>query len=63
MRGLSCCREIGQAIDSFQARAEGLVHVAQVNSAFFPLPAGTVDTLLKPENKATLTKILTYHGT
>ena len=25
------------------------------------LPAGTVDTLLKPENKATLTKVLTYH--
>lgn len=25
------------------------------------MPAGTVDTLLKPENKATLTKILTYH--
>lgn len=34
---------------------------APVNSAFEALPAGTVDTLLKPENKATLTKILTYH--
>jgi uncharacterized surface protein with fasciclin (FAS1) repeats len=34
---------------------------APVNSAFDALPAGTVDTLLKPENKATLTKILTYH--
>lgn len=34
---------------------------APVNSAFEKLPAGTVDTLLKPENKATLTKILTYH--
>jgi uncharacterized surface protein with fasciclin (FAS1) repeats len=34
---------------------------APVNSAFSALPAGTVDTLLKPENKATLTKILTYH--
>ena len=32
---------------------------APVNSAFTALPAGTVDTLLKPENKATLTKILT----
>ena len=32
-----------------------------VNSAFAALPAGTVDTLLKPENKATLTKVLTYH--
>jgi uncharacterized surface protein with fasciclin (FAS1) repeats len=34
---------------------------APVNSAFDALPAGTVDTLLKPENKAMLTKILTYH--
>jgi uncharacterized surface protein with fasciclin (FAS1) repeats len=34
---------------------------APVNSAFSALPAGTVETLLKPENKATLTKILTYH--
>lgn len=34
---------------------------APVNSAFEMLPAGTVDTLLKPENKATLTKVLTYH--
>ena len=31
------------------------------NGAFEALPAGTVDTLLKPENKATLTSILTYH--
>ena len=34
---------------------------APVNSAFGKLPAGTVDTLLKPENKGTLTNILTYH--
>ena len=34
---------------------------APVNSAFNKLPAGTVETLLKPENKATLVKILTYH--
>lgn len=31
------------------------------NAAFEKLPAGTVDTLLKPESKATLTSILTYH--
>lgn len=31
------------------------------NAAFAALPAGTVDTLLKPENKATLVDILTYH--
>jgi uncharacterized surface protein with fasciclin (FAS1) repeats len=34
---------------------------APTNEAFAALPAGTVDTLLKPDNKATLTKILTYH--
>lgn len=34
---------------------------APVNDAFSKLPAGTVDYLLKPENKKTLTKILTYH--
>ncbi|MGE8101131.1 fasciclin domain-containing protein [Pseudomonas fluorescens] len=34
---------------------------APVNAAFAALPAGTVDTLLKPANKATLSHILTYH--
>jgi uncharacterized surface protein with fasciclin (FAS1) repeats len=34
---------------------------APTNAAFAKLPAGTVDTLLKPENKAMLTKVLTYH--
>jgi uncharacterized surface protein with fasciclin (FAS1) repeats len=34
---------------------------APTNDAFENLPEGTVATLLKPENKATLTKILTYH--
>jgi uncharacterized surface protein with fasciclin (FAS1) repeats len=34
---------------------------APVNAAFEALPAGTVDTLLKPENKAQLTKVLTCH--
>lgn len=34
---------------------------APTNAAFGKLPAGTVETLVKPENKATLTKILTYH--
>ena len=34
---------------------------APVNDAFENLPSGTVETLLKPENKATLTKVLTYH--
>jgi uncharacterized surface protein with fasciclin (FAS1) repeats len=34
---------------------------APTNAAFAKLPAGTVDTLVKPENKAMLTSILTYH--
>ena len=34
---------------------------APTNEAFNALPAGTVETLVKPESKATLTKILTYH--
>jgi len=34
---------------------------APVNDAFENLPAGTVETLLKPENKPTLSKVLTYH--
>lgn len=34
---------------------------APVNDAFENLPAGTVETLLKPESKPTLTKVLTYH--
>jgi uncharacterized surface protein with fasciclin (FAS1) repeats len=52
-------------------KAAGLVDVLQgpgpftvfapTNEAFDKLPAGTVDTLLKPENKDTLVKILTYH--
>ncbi len=34
---------------------------APTNAAFDKLPAGTVETLLKPENKAMLTSVLTYH--
>jgi len=34
---------------------------APTNEAFAKLPAGTVESLLKPENKDTLTKVLTYH--
>ncbi len=34
---------------------------APTNEAFAKLPAGTVETLVKPDNKAMLTKILTYH--
>jgi len=35
--------------------------LAPTDDAFAKLPAGTVDTLVKPENKATLDKVLTYH--
>ena len=35
---------------------------APTDDAFGKLPGGTVDTLLKPENKGTLTKVLTYHA-
>src|ERR1044072_6889809 len=52
-------------------RAAGLVETlkgagpftvfAPTNAAFEKLPAGTVEMLLKPENKAMLTKVLTYH--
>jgi uncharacterized surface protein with fasciclin (FAS1) repeats len=35
--------------------------LAPTNEAFARLPAGTVETLLKPENKAMLVKVLTYH--
>jgi uncharacterized surface protein with fasciclin (FAS1) repeats len=41
--------------------AEKTVQVAPTNEAFAKLPAGTVDNLVKPENKATLAKILTFH--
>lgn len=34
---------------------------APTNAAFAKLPAGTVDTLLQPDNKGQLTKVLTYH--
>lgn len=43
-------------------KGAGLLTVfAPVNAAFATLPAGTVDTLLMPANKAALSKILTYH--
>ena len=47
-------------VDTLESRGPFTVF-AHTNEAFAKLPAGTVDTLLKPENKATLTKVLTYH--
>jgi uncharacterized surface protein with fasciclin (FAS1) repeats len=46
-------------VDTLQGKGPFTVF-APVNAAFDALPAGAVDTLLKPENKAALTKVLTY---
>jgi len=50
----------GGLVDTLQGPGPFTVF-APTNAAFAALPAGTVDTLLKPENKTTLDKILTYH--
>jgi uncharacterized surface protein with fasciclin (FAS1) repeats len=47
-------------VDTLQSAGPFTVF-APTNAAFAALPAGTVDTLLKPENKAQLTKVLTCH--
>lgn len=47
-------------VETLQSKGPFTVFAPE-NSAFEALPEGTVATLLKPENKATLTKILTYH--
>jgi uncharacterized surface protein with fasciclin (FAS1) repeats len=47
-------------VDTLQSAGPFTVF-APVNAAFDKLPSGTVDTLLKPENKDQLVKILTYH--
>ena len=50
----------GGLVDTLQGPGPFTVF-APTNGAFAALPAGTVDTLLKPENKDALDKILTYH--
>jgi uncharacterized surface protein with fasciclin (FAS1) repeats len=50
----------GGLVDTLKGKGPFTVF-APTNEAFASLPAGTVDTLLKPENKQTLDKILTYH--
>jgi len=47
-------------VDTLQSAGPFTVF-APTNDAFAKLPAGTVDTLLKPENKKTLSNVLTYH--
>jgi uncharacterized surface protein with fasciclin (FAS1) repeats len=50
----------GGLVDTLEGKGPFTVF-APTNEAFAALPAGTVDNLLKPENKKTLDKILTYH--
>ena len=50
----------GGLVDTLQGSGPFTVF-APTNTAFAALPAGTVDTLLKPENQDALDKILTYH--
>jgi uncharacterized surface protein with fasciclin (FAS1) repeats len=47
-------------VDTLQGKGPFTVF-APVNAAFAALPAGTVESLLEPMNKGTLTKVLTYH--
>lgn len=47
-------------VDTLQSKGPFTVF-APTDAAFAKLPAGTVNNLIKPENKATLTSILTYH--
>lgn len=50
----------GGLVDTLSSKGPFTVF-APTNEAFAALPAGTVETLLKPENKTTLVKVLTYH--
>ena len=52
-----------QASSENKATIEGIIELAvkETNEAFAKLPEGTVETLLKPENKEKLAAILTYH--
>jgi len=50
----------GGLVDTLSGKGPFTVF-APTNAAFAKLPAGTVETLVKPENKAMLDKILTYH--
>jgi uncharacterized surface protein with fasciclin (FAS1) repeats len=52
--------KVADLVDTLQGPGPFTVF-APTNAAFKKLPAGAVDNLLKPENKATLTTVLTYH--
>lgn len=49
-------------LENVLVNAGPLTVFAPTNAAFDKLPAGTLETLLKPENKATLANIITYHA-
>merc|ERR1711907_238554 len=55
--------ELAQSVDDLSTLVTAVVAavLAETNEAFGALPAGTVDSLLKPENKAQLADILTFH--
>lgn len=52
--------QAGGLVDTLKSKGPFTVF-APTNAAFAALPAGTVDTLLKPENKGKLVDVLTYH--
>ena len=55
------CRACKKRRGRRDLKARAFTVFAPTNAAFDKLPAGTVETLVKPENKVTLTKVLTYH--
>ena len=57
---LAAALKAADLIDTLKGKGPFTVF-APTDAAFAKLPAGTVDNLLKPENKAKLVKILTYH--
>ena len=57
---LAAALKAADLVDTLKSKGPFTV-LAPTDDAFAKLPAGTVDTLLKPENKAKLVKILTYH--
>jgi uncharacterized surface protein with fasciclin (FAS1) repeats len=59
-RTLAAALQAADLVDALKGEGPFTVF-APTDEAFSRLPAGTVETLLKPENRATLTAILTYH--
>lgn len=57
---LAAALQVAGLVDTLKGEGPFTV-LAPTDEAFAKLPAGTIETLLKPENKAKLTAILTYH--